>query len=47
MAYGHEGAFYDGKRLAARYFFTYELPTIAPSLALLASRDRTMIDLWS
>ena len=44
-AHGRDGAFYDGKRLAARYFFTYELPTIAPALALLAARDRTTLDL--
>ncbi|WP_370617844.1 acyl-CoA dehydrogenase [Mumia sp. Pv 4-285] len=40
-----EGSFYDGKRAAARYFFTYELPTIAPKLDLVAARDRTTIDL--
>ncbi|WP_262848234.1 acyl-CoA dehydrogenase [Mumia quercus] len=44
-AAGREGAFYDGKRLAARYFFTYELPTVAPLLDLVAARDRTTLDL--
>ncbi|MFD1825682.1 acyl-CoA dehydrogenase [Mumia zhuanghuii] len=44
-AAGRDGAPYDGKRLAARYFFTYELPTIAPKLDLVAARDRTTLDL--
>ena len=39
------GAFYDGKRAAARYFFTFELPTIAPKLDLLESLDTTTLDL--
>jgi alkylation response protein AidB-like acyl-CoA dehydrogenase len=39
------GAFYDGKRAAARYFFAFELPTIAPKLALLESLDPTTLDL--
>jgi hypothetical protein len=39
------GAFYDGKRAAARYFFAFELPTIAPKLALLESLDTTTLDL--
>jgi alkylation response protein AidB-like acyl-CoA dehydrogenase len=39
------GAFYDGKRAAARYFFRYELPTIGPRLDLLESLDRTTLDL--
>ena len=33
------GAFYDGKRLAARYFITHELPRIGPMLDLLDSGD--------
>ena len=41
----HPGAFYDGKRAAARYFFRFELPTIGPKLDLLASLDRTTLDL--
>ncbi|MCY7396711.1 MAG: acyl-CoA dehydrogenase [Nocardioides sp.] len=40
-----EGAFYDGKRAAARYFFAFELPTTGPRLALLASLDTTTLDL--
>ncbi len=39
------GAFYDGKRAAARYFFAFELPTIAPKLDLLESLDTTTLDL--
>jgi hypothetical protein len=39
-----DGAFYDGKRSAARYFHRYELPTVHPQLDLLASLDRTTLD---
>ncbi|MFF5081252.1 acyl-CoA dehydrogenase [Actinoplanes sp. NPDC000266] len=39
------GAFYDGKRLAARYFITHELPKIGPMLDLLDSRDTLLADL--
>ena len=39
------GDFYDGKRLAARYFFRYELPKVGPQLDLLASLDRTTLDM--
>lgn len=38
------GAFYDGKRAAADYFYRYELPKTGPQLDLLASLDRTTID---
>ncbi|MEU4426538.1 acyl-CoA dehydrogenase [Actinoplanes sp. NPDC024001] len=44
-----EGDFYDGKRLAARYFITHELPRIGPMLDLLDSGDtllRDMDDAW-
>ena len=34
---GKEGAFYEGKRAAARYFFARELPKVGPMLDLLAS----------
>jgi Acetyl-CoA dehydrogenase C-terminal like len=44
-AYGKAGDFYDGKRAAARYFFTYELPKTATQFDLLASLDRSMIEL--
>ena len=48
-AEGREGDFYDGKRLAARYFVTHELPRIGPMLDLLDSGDtllRDMDDAW-
>jgi butyryl-CoA dehydrogenase len=38
------GAFYEGKRSAARYFYSYELPKVIPQLGLLASLDRTTLD---
>jgi alkylation response protein AidB-like acyl-CoA dehydrogenase len=42
---GREGAFFDGKRQAARYFFRYELPRTAPQLDLLESLDRTALEM--
>jgi alkylation response protein AidB-like acyl-CoA dehydrogenase len=42
---GEDGAFYEGKRQAARYFFRWELPRTAPQLDLLASLDRTTLDM--
>jgi len=42
---GKAGDFYDGKRQAARYFFQWELPKTAPQLDLLASLDRTTLDM--
>lgn len=44
LAAGGEGPFYAGKRAAARYFFRYELPKVWPQLELLASLDRTTLD---
>ena len=44
-AEGRPGDFYDGKRQAGRYFFRYELPKTAPQLDLLASLDRTTIEM--
>jgi butyryl-CoA dehydrogenase len=44
-AAGKAGPFYDGKRAAARYFFRYELPKTGPQLDLLATLDRTTLDL--
>ena len=45
LAVGHsEGAFYDGKRAAARFFYRYELPRTGPQLELLARVDRTVLD---
>lgn len=38
------GDFYDGKRAAAQYFFTYELPKVDAQFDLLASLDRTTLD---
>jgi butyryl-CoA dehydrogenase len=43
-AHGRSGDFYDGKRAAARYFFRWELPRVGPQLDLLASLDRTTLD---
>ena len=40
-----EGDFYEGKRQAARYFFRFELPKTAPQLDLLASLDRTTLEM--
>ncbi|HWC83801.1 MAG TPA: acyl-CoA dehydrogenase [Pseudonocardiaceae bacterium] len=37
--------FRQGKRAAARYFYRYELPRTGPLLDLLASLDRTTVDL--
>ena len=44
-AHSKAGDFYDGKRLAARYFFHYELPKTASQFDLLDSRDRITTDL--
>ncbi|WP_396906555.1 acyl-CoA dehydrogenase [Mycolicibacterium phlei] len=44
-AHGRDGDFYDGKRQAARYFFRYELPRTGPQLDLLASLDRTTLEM--
>ncbi len=44
-AEGREGSFYDGKRLAARYFLTHELPRVGPLLDLLDSGDTLLADL--
>jgi alkylation response protein AidB-like acyl-CoA dehydrogenase len=43
-AHGKDGAFYQGKRLAARFFYRCELPRVGPQLDLLASLDRTVLD---
>ena len=44
-AEGRAGDFYDGKRQAARFFFRYELPKVAPQLDLLESLDRTTLEM--
>jgi butyryl-CoA dehydrogenase len=41
------GDFYDGKRAACHYFFTYELPKVGPQLDLLSSLDRSALDFQS
>ena len=38
-AHGKEGVFYDGKRAAATFFLTRELPRVGPMLALLRDAD--------
>lgn len=42
-----QGDFYDGKRAACRYFFRYELPKTVAALDLVASCERTTVDLDS
>jgi butyryl-CoA dehydrogenase len=44
-AAGKSGEFYDGKRQAACYFYRWELPKTGPQFDLLASRDRTAVDM--
>ncbi|PJJ57048.1 butyryl-CoA dehydrogenase [Mumia flava] len=44
-ATGRADALADGKRVAAQYFFRYELPKVWAQLDLVAARDRTTIDL--
>jgi butyryl-CoA dehydrogenase len=44
-AEGKSGDFYDGKRAAGQYFFRYELPKTDPMLDLLASLDRTTVEM--
>jgi alkylation response protein AidB-like acyl-CoA dehydrogenase len=43
----HHGDFYEGKRAAAQYFYTFELPKVGPQFDLLASLDRTILDAQS
>jgi butyryl-CoA dehydrogenase len=42
---GRDGAFYDGKRQAARFFYAYELPKTESQFALLRRGDRTPLDM--
>jgi alkylation response protein AidB-like acyl-CoA dehydrogenase len=42
---GRTGDFYDGKRFAADFFFRWELPKVEAQLNLLASLDRTTLDM--
>lgn len=41
----HDEDFYRGKLAAATYFYRFELPKIGPQLDLLASLDRTTLDM--
>jgi butyryl-CoA dehydrogenase len=41
------GDFYDGKRAACNYFFTYELPRVRTQLNLPSSLDRSALDFQS
>jgi alkylation response protein AidB-like acyl-CoA dehydrogenase len=43
-AEGRAGAFYDGKRQAARYFVRCELPRTGPLLDMVERLDRTALD---
>jgi hypothetical protein len=44
-AHRRTGPLYDGKRVAAQYFFRYELPKTTAQFDLLDIRDRTTTDL--
>ncbi len=44
-AQGKDGAFYEGKRAAGRYFLSHLLPDAGPTLDLLGARDRTLLDI--
>lgn len=44
-AEGKDSDFHQGKRSAARYFFHWELPKVDSQLDLLASLDRTTLDM--
>jgi butyryl-CoA dehydrogenase len=39
------GDFYEGKRQAARFFFKHELPRVTAQLDLMASLDRTVLEM--
>jgi hypothetical protein len=45
VAEAKTGDFYEGKRSAMRYFFLWELPKVDAQLDLLASLDRTTLDM--
>ena len=44
-ATGEDADFYRGKLAATAYFFRFELPKVYPQLDLLASLDRTTLDM--
>lgn len=45
LATGADGAFYEGKLAACRFFFAWELPRIAHWASVLSSLDRTCLDM--
>ena len=45
MAATRPGEFYAGKRLAAEFFYSRELPKVTAQLDLLAAKDRLLVDL--
>ncbi|MNT73456.1 hypothetical protein D3C72_2121640 [compost metagenome] len=42
---GEDADFYRGKLAAAAFFFRFELPKVYPQLDLLATLDRTTLDM--
>jgi butyryl-CoA dehydrogenase len=42
---GRDEPFYEGKRLAGRYFIGHMLPEIGPTLDLIEARDRLLLDI--
>lgn len=42
---GRDAPFYEGKRLAGRYFIGHMLPDIGPTLDLIEARDRMLLDI--
>lgn len=42
---GRDEPFYEGKRLAGRYFIGHMLPEIEPTLVLIEARDRLLLDI--
>ncbi len=42
---GREDPFYDGKRIAGRYFIHHMLPEIGPTIDLIEARDRVLLDI--
>lgn len=42
---GKDGSFYEGKRIAGRYFLHHMLPEIGPTIDLIESRDRVLLDI--
>jgi butyryl-CoA dehydrogenase len=42
---GRDEPFYEGKRMAGRYFIGHMLPDIGPTLDLIEARDRMLLDI--